>query len=412
MSTSCDVVVVGGGPSGLACAVALREKGVEKVLVVDREAEAGGVPRHCAHTGYGLRDLRRLMTGPRYARHYVAAARSAGAEIRTETFVTGWSGPATLQTTSPQGLELIEAGAVVLATGCRERPRSARLVPGTRPAGVFTTGSLQQFVYIYRLPVGRRALIIGAEHVSFSAVLTLAHAGVKVLGLVTDHPVDQTYPWLRLATAGVRRVPVLSGQRLVEVLGQSRVEAVVLADLATGAERRVECDTLVFSGDWVPDQELARSGSLLMDGRTKGPWVDSSQRTSVRGVFAAGNLLHAAETADFAALCGRDTAGQVAAFLRSGLWPETPPVAIEYEAPLKWISPSALALPGSLAHDRFVLRVDRVLRRPLVRAIQGDRLLWSKRYERLRPALPVHLPANFVASVRPGAEPLRFEVVF
>jgi len=350
------------------------------------------------------------MDGPSYARHYVRSAESAGVEIRTETFLTGWSGPNRLQATSPRGLDEIEAEAVVLATGCRERPRSARLVPGTRPAGVFTTGSLQQFVNIYRLPVGKRALIVGAEHVSYSAVLTLADAGTEIVGMVTDHSVDQTYPWLRLATAGRHRVPLWTGQRVEAVLGRGRVEAVELADLATGSVRTVDCDTIVFTGNWIPDQELASSGGLLIDPKTKGPWVDSAQRTSVRGIFAAGNVLHAAETADLAALCGRYTAQHVVSYVRRGEWREKSLVAVECESPVSWVSPNALIPAGDAAHSEFILRVDRVLQRPVLQARQSGNVLWSRRYRRLRPALPIHVPAGWARSVPEMEGPVRFVI--
>jgi thioredoxin reductase len=350
------------------------------------------------------------MDGPRYARHYVRLAEEAGVEIRTETFLTGWSTPNRLQATSPRGLEDIEAGAVVLATGCRERPRAARLIPGTRPAGVFTTGSLQQFVNIYGLPVGRRALIVGAEHVSFSAVLTLGHAGTKIVGMVTDHAVDQTYPLLRLATAGLHRVPLWTGQRVEELFGRARVEAVAISDLATGSVRKVECDTVVFTGNWIPDQELARSGGLVIDAKTKGPWIDSAQRTSVRGVFAAGNVLHAAETADLAALCGRYTAEQVASYLRRGQWRERPGLVVECDSPVSWVSPNALVDSREVAHSEFILRVERVLERPVLEARQADRVLWSRRYRRLRPALPIHVPAQWAREAQNGEGPVRFVV--
>jgi hypothetical protein len=196
-----------------------------------------------------------------------------------------------------------------------------------------------------------------------------------------------------------------------EVLGRGRVEAVELTDLATGSVRRVECDTVVFTGNWIPDQELARSGGLLIDPKTKGPWIDSAQRTSVRGVFAAGNVLHAAETADLAALCGRYTARHVSSYLRGGEWPKKQALAVECESPVSWVSPNALIAPGDLPHAEFILRVDRVLQRPVLEARQGERVLWSRRYRRLRPALPIHVPAGWARSL-PGTEgPVRFTVV-
>jgi len=410
VTSTCDVLIVGGGPSGLAGAIELRKRGIGHVVVADREPAGGGIPRHSDHIGYGIRDLHRLMTGPQYARHYVALAEQAGVELRTETFVTGWETPTKLLSSSPGGLDEIQVGAVVLATGCRERPRSARLVPGTRPAGVFTTGSLQQFVHLYGLPVGRRALIVGTEHVSFSAVRTLAKAGTSVVGMVTDHPADQTYRSLRLATAGLRRVPVWTGQRVVALHGRKRLEAVELMDLATGSVRRVECDTVIFTGNWIPDNELAHIGGLLIDPKTKGPWIDSAGRTSLQGVFAAGNLLHAAETADLAALCGREVAQNVTAYLRSGLWPGKAPVSIECESPVSWVSPNALRPPSDVVHDRFILRVERVLERPVLEARQSGNVLWSKRYPRLRPGLPIHVPAEWARSISDAGGPVRFVV--
>ena len=142
------VVVLGGGPAGLAAAIELHRFDTREVLVVERESDAGGIPRHAQHQGFGIRDLRRPLAGPAYARRYARLAAEAGAEVRTETMVTGWSPGGPLELTGPHGREAIDPDAVILATGCRERPRSARLVPGSRPEGVMTTGTLQQLVYL------------------------------------------------------------------------------------------------------------------------------------------------------------------------------------------------------------------------------------------------------------------------
>src|SRR5262249_8043088 len=145
---SMTVVVVGGGPAGLACAIALRRRSVGGVVVLERETTAGGIPRHSAHQGFGLRDFHRVLTGPRYARRYVELARSAGAEVLEETMVTGYRPDGMIEVTSPGGRDLLRPEALVLATGCRERPRAARLVPGSRPEGVMTTGELQQRAFL------------------------------------------------------------------------------------------------------------------------------------------------------------------------------------------------------------------------------------------------------------------------
>ena len=295
-----DALVVGAGPAGLAAAVVLTSGGAGHVLVLDREDEAGGIPRLCAHTGFGLRDLHRVLTGPAYARRWVQRAVTAGVDIRTSSMVTGWTAPGRAEVTGPQGLLEIHARAVVLATGARERPRAARLIPGTRPAGVFTTGQLQQWVHREHLPVGTRALVVGAEHVSYSAVLTLREAGVHPVALVTELPATQTYRPFHAVTRAGLRVPLWTQTSVAGVYGRERVDRLLLRG-PDGHERSVAVDTVVFSGDFVPDNELARQARLVIDPGTGGPACDAGGRTSADGVFAAGNVVHPAETADVAA---------------------------------------------------------------------------------------------------------------
>ncbi len=278
--SSGPVVIVGGGPAGLAAALELRRRGAPEVLVLEREAALGGIPRHAQHQGFGLRDLRRPLSGPSYARRYTELAAAAGAELRTETMVTGWAPGGPLELTGPRGREQLEPAAVVLATGCRERPRSARLVPGSRPEGVMTTGTLQQLVYLKGLAPGTRALVVGAEHVSFSALLTLAHGGARAVGMVTELPRHQSLALFRAGAALRFRTPVWTRTALTAIHGRPRVEEVELTDLESGGVRSVACDTVVFSADWIPDHELAVMAGLAMDAGTRGPAVDTALRTS------------------------------------------------------------------------------------------------------------------------------------
>lgn len=392
------VVVIGGGPAGLAAATALRRSNAGDVVVLEREAAAGGVPRHCHHTGFGLRDLGRVLGGPAYAARHAMLATRAGVDIRTEASVTGWTSPTSVAVTSPRGVETIAADAVLLATGCRERPRSARLVAGTRPAGVLTTGALQQLVHLRRVRVGRRAVVVGAEHVSFSAVLTLREGGCETVAMVTGHPSHQTYAPLAWLAAGRLGVPIFGTTRVVEIRGRDRVEGVVLDD-----GRTLACDTVVFTGDWIPDHELARRAGLAMDDGTRGPLVDQLGRTSARGVFAAGNLVHAAETADTAALGARAAARAIADFVRGGVWPAEP-VAITCAAPLVWAWPQALA--PEAPPRAIILRTAEVV--PAARLVveQGGRALWRGR-RRLVPNRSIRIPGRWATSVDPRGGPVR-----
>jgi thioredoxin reductase len=285
------VAIVGGGPAGLTAGIELRRLGVGDVTLYEREQQAGGIPRHTNHLGFGVRDLHRLMAGPRYARVLIERATQAGVDLRRGTPVFA--------------LDDLDADAVILATGVRERPRAARLVPGDRPSGIFTTGSLQQLAMAGRR-VGNRAVIVGAEHVSFSAILTLAHIGCRSVAMVTPLPRHQSYGVLKVAAATLRRVPVITGVDIAEIVGRRRVERVVLTD-----GRTIECDTVVFTGDWIPDHELARRSGLTMNPTTRGPSVDTTFRTSRDNVFAIGNLVHKVASADRCALDGKAVAAEV-----------------------------------------------------------------------------------------------------
>jgi thioredoxin reductase len=429
-----DVLIVGAGPAGLAAAVELRRLGAGSVVVADRDDAAGGIPRHSAHTGFGARDLRRVLTGPGYARHYADAAAAAGADIRLGTTVTGWGGlsasdpprvgglssaggqhsasgqhRATL--TSSAGVDTVAARAVLLATGCRERPRTARVVPGDRPPGVMTTGELQRRVYLGGQDLAGQALVVGAEHVSFSAMVTLAHAGAEVVALVTDRPRHTSYPAFALAASWRWHVPVWSSTVVRRVSGRGRLDGAELADLVTGETRFVPCDLLVFTGDWIPDHELARAAGLDMDPGTRGPAVDTALATSVPGVFAAGNLVHAAETADIAALGGRHAARGIAAFLRDGPAPGSPPgpvrLPLTAEPPLLWVAPNALRAGGPAPpRGRFVLRSDVFARLARLEVWQDERRLATGVSFGMKPDRPVRLGASWTSRADAGGGPV------
>ncbi len=379
------VVVIGGGPSGLTTAAALAPSVDGEVLVLEREAETGGIPRHSDHLGYGLRDLRRVVTGPAYARRLTASARESGAVLETRAMVTGWAGERRLEVTSPRGRRVVQADAVVLATGARERPRPARLVPGDRPEGVYTTGQLQNLVHLHHAAVGSRAVIIGAELVSWSAVLTLREAGCAVAALVSRYPQAEAYAAVTVLGRSVLRTPVVTGARVVRIDGRERVRSVEVEQIGTGRRRTIECDTVITTGDWVPDSELARLGGLDVDAATRGPVVDAALGTSVPGVFAVGNLVHPVDTADGAALDGRHVAGAVTRWLASGLGdgasagpeaglsgePRLGMLAVTAAPPFRWVTPQHVPVAGGAPRGHLLLWLDEQRHLPVVLARQG-----------------------------------------
>lgn len=402
------VVVIGAGPAGLAAATELRRRGVEEVVVIERESEPGGIPRHANHTGFGIRDLRRVMSGPRYARRLAELARRSGAELRLETMVTEWGDDRRLWVTGPDGREELRPAAVVLATGCRERPRAARLVPGSRPAGVMTTSTLQQLVYLQRRTVGRRAVVVGAEHVSFSAIATLAHGGASTAALVTELERHQSLAAFRVGAALRYRAPVLTRTAVTRIDGSERVTGVELTELDSGKTEMVGCDLVVFTADWIPDHELAVMAGAELDPGTRGPRVDAGLRTTLPGVFAIGNVAHPAETADVCALGGRHVAAAVVAHLGGEEWrPKIPVVA---EPPLRWVAPNLISPgEGEPLRGRFLLRSDRFLRGPRLEALQDGRGLWGGRLRRLVPGRSAGIAAAWASRVDPdgGAVTIR-----
>jgi glycerol-3-phosphate dehydrogenase len=408
-----EVLIVGAGPAGLSAALQLKRLGIQDVIVAEREPEAGGIPRMCGHIGFGLRDFHRVMMGPNYARKYVEMAEKAGLKILNNTTITGWNdsenSASVLSFTSPNGLGTIEAKSVLLATGVRERPRAARLVPGYRPQGVFTTGSLQRFVYEQHLPVGKRAVIVGAEIVSLSVVTTLLHAGVKVVNMVTKLPRHQLYlplffPAKIFYADLLARTSILTNKRVTNILGRQRVEGIEVTDLDSGKTETIECDAIVFTGDWIPENELARKGNVQTGRSDFGPQVDSYFRTSQPGIFAAGNLLRGVETADWAALEGRRVARSIARYLENAEWSASR-LEVRSEAPVAWICPNVLSPDVRVEGFRFWSKEFK--KNATLQLAQGARVLFEKKIGWLKANVALSLDSDWVEKVDFGKGPVK-----
>ncbi|SED91943.1 FAD-dependent oxidoreductase [Streptomyces sp. TLI_105] len=388
MTRAVDVLVVGAGPAGLAAAARLAAAGAGRVEVLEREATAGGVPRHCFRPGFGADARGRALDGPAYARRAAREALRAGATVRTGVSATGWAGPLTLDVTAPTGLERIRAGAVVLATGARERPRSARLVPGTRPAGVLTTGELQRTVLRFgprRERIGHRAVVVGGDPVARGAVRTLRAAGVEVAAVVTELPSPV------VAFAGS---PVLVGAVVTELLGRGRLTGVAVRG-EHGRTIVLRCDTVVFTGDWIPDHELARARGLPLAPGARGPVTDRGFRTAEPGVFAVGNLLRGVEPALVAAAEGRAVAGAVLERLGGRPWPAAG-VPVTAVGPLRWVTPGLLGPEAA----SLLVRPERRLARPVLTVAQDGVPLRRERLDgTLVPWRSVRLGARWTSGV-------------
>ncbi|MFG3164635.1 NAD(P)/FAD-dependent oxidoreductase [Streptomyces sp. NPDC048232] len=406
MTREVDVLVVGAGPAGLVAATHLATTGA-RVEVLERERWPGGAPVHCAHRGFGTWPHTR--TGPAHARLLADAAVRAGADVRTGVTALDWAGPRTLATVGPRGAETIAARAVLLATGARERPRAARLVPGTRPAGVYTTGELQRAVHHHGQHIGDRAVIVGAEAVSHAAADTVRAAGAEVVALLTELPRTPARPTLTLNTRLRHRTPVLTGTTVTELLGHGRLSGVRVRH-RDGRTATLRCDTVVFTGDFVPEHELARRGALTLDPGTGGPAVDGFLRTTRPGVFAAGSLLHAVESAATAAREGAHAATAVHDRLGTHA-PDDRPAAVPLLAgpPLLRVTPNRVTPADRLP---YLLRTAIPLTRPVLYVTQDGRPLHRARlpFTTAVPHRPLTLTARWTHRVDPGGGPVRVTV--
>ncbi|MCF6268077.1 MAG: NAD(P)/FAD-dependent oxidoreductase, partial [Desulfuromusa sp.] len=286
---TCAVAIIGAGPAGLSAAITLKKAGIESVLVLEREAEAGGIPRHCAHPPYGLREYKRLLTGPTYAKKLVETARNVGVKIMLKQTVTNLESGGVLTIASPEGLRKLTAKRVLLATGIRETPRSARLVSGDRALGICNTGTLQSMVYLKHLVPFRRPVVVGTEIVSFSALSTCKKAGIQPVAMLEagDRPFVRSP--IHYATR-FYAVPLFLKTRISKIIGKDRVHAVQVMD-KHGNVREIACDGVLFTGQFTPESALARMSHLELDYATGSPVVDPFGRCSDPVYYAAGNVL-------------------------------------------------------------------------------------------------------------------------
>lgn len=341
----CQVAIVGAGPSGLALASELAKSDLD-VVVLEREDTAGGIPRHCGHSPYGMREFHRLMSGPAYAGRLTREAEQQGARIWLNTTVTEIGPGGKLLLSTVDGVLELQAARVVICTGNRETPRAARLVSGTRPLGIVTTGALQSMVYLkHRLPF-MNPLIVGTELVSFSALLTCRHAGIKPVAMIDSNPrviAIKASAWLPRLLG----IPLLLNAVLDEIRGGSRVESVAVSN-AAGKLQNIECDGVIFSGNFVAEASLVRASHLEFDARSGGPVVDQYGRCSDPAYFACGNLLHPVDTAGWCWAEGLRTARLLLADLNTAL-PRTGRVLeIETASPgIRYFTPQRILLPDA-----------------------------------------------------------------
>lgn len=322
---SVDLAIIGGGPAGLAAALEARRKGCQSIVLLERDHQLGGILNQCIHPGFGLHYFKEELTGPEYAARFVSSFQSARINSLCGALVLSISPDRELTVASPEGLQRIQAGAIILAMGCRERPRGAIGIPGTRGAGVMTAGTAQRLINLDGLMPGRRIIVLGSGDIGLIMARRLTLEGAHVLACVEWLPAPSGLPRNVAQCLQDFQIPLLVSHTITEILGRERVEAVMVApvdpltrepDLT--AAHRIACDTVLTAIGLIPENELSRSAGILLDPDTLGPLVDPTLMTSCPGIFACGNALHVHDEVDGVSLEAEQAARSAVAWLKSG----------------------------------------------------------------------------------------------
>ena len=386
-----DVVVIGGGPAGLAAALGARRAGAGSVLIVERGPRLGGILNQCVHDGFGLFLYKETISGPEYAERLAEDVVRERIEVETGTMVLDLSADRVLRINSRAGFRLVRAGAVVLAMGCRERTRDMIGIPGTRPAGVLTAGSAQHMVNLQNLRVGNEAVILGSGDIGLIMARRLVFEGVKVKG------VFEILPWANGLERNVRQclmdfgIPLVLRSTVVDIRGRDRVESVVVAGVddgltpIPGTERVIPCDTLLLSVGLIPENELSKRAGVEISPLTGGAVVDETLMTSVPGVFSCGNVLHIHDVADWASFEGF-AAGENAARFAAGRTGAGRSARVSAGPDVRYALPQTVSLGASGVAWSF--RVTRPLRnvRIAVKGRSSGKVYARKKYGRILPS--------------------------
>lgn len=382
-----DIVIIGGGPAGLAAAVSAKEHGCNNILILERDKELGGILNQCIHNGFGLHTFKEELTGPEYAARYIERIKEKQIEFWLNTMVVDISPEKIVTVMNRQeGLVEIKAKSIVLAMGCRERPRGALNIPGYRPAGIFSAGTAQRLVNMEGYLPGREVVILGSGDIGLIMArrMTLEGAKVKV--------VAELMPY----SGGLKRnivqclddygIPLKLSHTVVDIHGKERLTGVTLAKVdeklkpIKGTEEYISCDTLLLSVGLIPENELSYGMGIKMQQVTNGPIVDESLETNIEGVFACGNVLHVHDLVDFvsqeAAIAGKNAAIYIGGRQRKE---ESSKIILRSQAGVRYTVPSSIYPENMEAQTVIRFRVGQIFKNVFVCVYLGNNLLVKRK---------------------------------
>lgn len=388
-----DLVIIGGGPAGLAAAVAARKAGLQELLILERDNELGGILNQCIHNGFGLHTFKEELTGPEYAGRFIDEVKALDIPYKLNTMVLDLAQDKTVTAMNREdGLFQLKPKAVILAMGCRERPRGALNIPGTRPAGIFTAGTAQRLVNMEGYLPGRKVVILGSGDIGLIMARRMTLEGAKV------QVVAELMPY----SGGLKRnivqclddfgIPLKLSHTVVDIQGRERLEGITLAQVENGkpvpgTEEHYDCDTLLLSCGLIPENELSRGAGVNINPITNGPSVNESLETSIPGVFAAGNVLHVHDLVDYvseeAAAAGR----HAVQYIRDGEKEAGRVLPVRCQDGVRYTVPASIRPDALTPEDTVTLRfrVGGVYKNKRIVVMAGQQQIFSRKRPVLAP---------------------------
>lgn len=385
-----ELIVIGGGPAGLAAAYAAWNKGLRKIAVIERDKELGGILNQCIHNGFGLHYFKEQLTGPEYAQRFSDMVKSTGVEVFLDTMVLQVTNDKKVHVvSSSEGYRILEAKSIVLAMGCRERTRGAISIPGTRPAGVLTAGAAQRYVNIEGYMVGKRVVILGSGDIGLIMARRMTLEGAKVLACVEVMPYSGGLQRNIVQCLEDFNIPLYLSHTITDIKGKARVEQVVVSEVdenrrpIPGTEMTFDCDTVLLSVGLIPENELTRDAGIEMDARTNGAVVLENRETSTEGVFACGNALHVHDLVDFVTAESMAAGEAAADYVQNGERSRSDVINVVTDSNIGYTVPQKFRSDSDKVE--FYFRVRRVFKNSKINVTCGDSLIASFKREHMAP---------------------------